>query len=327
MSQLPRGIRARGQSYLVDVTTADGRRTATCHSLEAAIEKQRELRGEAPVKPRAWSLQLAYETTFKVAWAGARGERTATVNAETALAHFGPDRALDTIDLPAIDGYIAALEGAGLSDGTINRKLAALSKMLSVAHARGGLLGKPHIPRRREGCGRIRYLLPKEEQALLHLLEQWGLADHRDAVIVLIDTGIRVGELFNLEARDADDRMLRIWQNKADLPRSVPCTKRAWAVVQERLRARPYGKLFPYDHNWIRRPWDRAKVTMGLGADDQFVPHALRHTCASRLIQKGVSLKVVQEWLGHKTITVTMRYAHLARANLLGALQALEEDL
>ncbi len=41
------------------------------------------------------------------------------------------------------------------------------------------------------------------------------------------------------------------------------------------------------------------------------------HTCASRLVQRGVPLKVVQEWMGHKAINMTMRYAHLAPANLL----------
>ena len=63
---------------------------------------------------------------------------------------------------------------------------------------------------------------------------------------------------------------------------------------------------------------------MGLAEDDGFVPHALRHTWASRLIQRGVSLRVVQEWLGHKTITVTMRYAHLSPKSLLAAVSVLE---
>jgi site-specific recombinase XerD len=65
---------------------------------------------------------------------------------------------------------------------------------------------------------------------------------------------------------------------------------------------------------------------MGLGEDNQFVPHALRHTCASRLVQRGVPLKVVQEWLGHKTILTTMRYAHLAQSNLMSAMQVLEDQ-
>ena len=43
-------------------------------------------------------------------------------------------------------------------------------------------------------------------------------------------------------------------------------------------------------------------------------------------VQRGVALKVVQEWMGHKAINVTMRYAHLARANLLAAVSVLESE-
>jgi site-specific recombinase XerD len=88
----------------------------------------------------------------------------------------------------------------------------------------------------------------------------------------------------------------------------------------------PTRDVFSVSPHSFRQTWDRAKVTLGLSDDAQLVPHALRHTTASRLVQRGVTLKVVQEWLGHKTITVTMRYAHLAPANLLAAVKVLEEE-
>lgn len=94
-------------------------------------------------------------------------------------------------------------------------------------------------------------------------------------------------------------------------------------VIADRMKQHR-GRVFPHDHNWLRATWDQARSAMGFAHDKGFVPHALRHTCASRLIQRGVPLKVVQEWLGHKTITVTMRYAHLAPANLMAAVEALE---
>ena len=53
--------------------------------------------------------------------------------------------------------------------------------------------------------------------------------------------------------------------------------------------------------------------------------HILRHTCASHLGQRGVNLYVVKEWLGHSSIKVTERYAHLSQGNLSGALAALEQ--
>ncbi|MGY9014550.1 MAG: tyrosine-type recombinase/integrase [Rhodospirillales bacterium] len=54
------------------------------------------------------------------------------------------------------------------------------------------------------------------------------------------------------------------------------------------------------------------------------VAKALRHTCASRIVQKGVNLKVVQSWMGHKSYRSTLRYAHLVPENLQQARLALE---
>jgi len=55
-----------------------------------------------------------------------------------------------------------------------------------------------------------------------------------------------------------------------------------------------------------------------------FGPHILRHTFASRLVMAGVDLRTVQELLGHKTITMTLRYAHLSPDHKRAALEALE---
>ena len=64
---------------------------------------------------------------------------------------------------------------------------------------------------------------------------------------------------------------------------------------------------------------------MGLLEDDQFVPHMLRHTCASRLVSKGIQLPQVMLWMGHRNIQTTMRYSHLAPKDLDGAAKALME--
>ena len=55
------------------------------------------------------------------------------------------------------------------------------------------------------------------------------------------------------------------------------------------------------------------------------MPHALRHTFASRLVRKGVPLHVVSKLLGHKRLQETDRYAHLCEENLSDAVQVLEE--
>ena len=100
-------------------------------------------------------------------------------------------------------------------------------------------------------------------------------------------------------------------------------TRRVERILRAQNGDRPFGEISYWG---FRHRWERVKTHMGQAADVQFVPHCLRHTCASRLVQRGVSIPVVQAWLGHKTIQMTMRYAHLAPKNLMDAASVLEED-
>jgi site-specific recombinase XerD len=79
------------------------------------------------------------------------------------------------------------------------------------------------------------------------------------------------------------------------------------------------------DNFWMNREWGRVRAKMQMNEDPQFIPYVRRHTCASRLVQRGASLQVVQEWMGHKSIKVTLRYAHLAPSNLFAAAGLLEK--
>ena len=62
---------------------------------------------------------------------------------------------------------------------------------------------------------------------------------------------------------------------------------------------------------------------LGVSGDAEFVPHTCRHTFGSRLAQRGVDLYQIQRLMGHKSITMTQRYAHLAPSNLSNAVAVL----
>jgi integrase len=337
MSALPKGIRTRGDSFVVDVSFQGQRKTGTAPTIEEAILLRRDLlaqiRGQpvvvlTPRQQKSWPLSKAIEVAEQVAWKEAWGKRAAH-NAHDLAKFVGKDRPLDTIDINTLELWTADLGARGKSDATINRYLAAVSKVFSVAKRRGGAATRPDIPRRKEGRGRTRFLTGEEEAAFLGLFVQWGKQDEADLFVVLVDTGMRVGEALRLEARDADFKggVLAAWKTKNGEPRSVPMTKRVREIMERRApKGGAVRDVFFVSPHSFRQTWDRAKVMLGLSDDAQLVPHALRHTTASRLVQRGVPLKVVQEWLGHKTISVTMRYAHLAPANLLAAVKVLEED-
>jgi hypothetical protein len=88
---------------------------------------------------------------------------------------------------------------------------------------------------------------------------------------------------------------------------------------------RPKGPFTKLSQAQYRAIWNEAKAEVGLGADEQVVPHILRHTCASRLVQGGIDIRRVQMWLGHQTLSMTMRYAHLATNDLDGCVVVLEK--
>ena len=72
----------------------------------------------------------------------------------------------------------------------------------------------------------------------------------RDTIIVLIDTGLRCGELWRLTGRDVDftHDMVSVWQTKADMPRSVPMTRRVRAIMLK-CGGLNDQRFFPHDNN------------------------------------------------------------------------------
>ena len=320
-------IQQRGQSYLVAVSRNGVRKRVTCHTMEEAqkVRATLELVQGTPASA-CWTLKHAADECAKAIWQGRANGAKALRNAESAVDFFGATTPLDSIDTQWADGYVARLKQCGNSNATINRKLAALSRIMSFARESSMMQKAPKLRRQREIGGRIRFLTQDEETRLLATLAGWEYDDHAEVVAVLADTGLRTGELWALEARDVnlDLGLITIWHNKAEKPKSVPMTTRVRRVITRRMELTTRGPLFPYSNSWMRTGWDRAKHSMGLSDDKQFVPHALRHTCASRLLQRGTQLAVVQEWLGHKTIEVTRRYGHLRPTDLMEAVKVLE---
>ena len=137
----------------------------------------------------------------------------------------------------------------------------------------------------------------------------------RAAVIILIDTGLRRGELLNLQPDNIDGDWLRLWKTKTGKPRSVPMTPRAKALINE---------FVPFDiEDWrLYYFWCRAKKDIGLENDEQFVLHMLRHSCATRLLRKTKNIAMVQKMLGHSKIQTTLRYAHIDDDDLYEAVNS-----
>ncbi len=236
--------------------------------------------------------------------------------------YFGRGTNINDIDMEWLDDWILALKAKGNANGTINRKLAALSKTMTYAYDSGKLMRKPKYNRQEEPVGRIRWLTDDEEKLVLLTANNWGLDDLSDAIPVLLDTGIRKSELLRMEKQHINDGLYNIWKTKNRKPRSVPLTKRVKAILGRRMATlKDTDKLFTISPDALAREWDRIRYHLEF---EDVTIHIFRHTTASRLVQRGVPLKTVRDWMGHKSIQTTLRYAHLSPKNLADALAVLE---
>ena len=165
-----------------------------------------------------------------------------------------------------------------------------------------------------EDEGRIRVLTFAAEKRMVELFVSHGRIDIAAFVIVAIDTGCRRGELVSAQPEQLQSDWLRLWGDKRRTgnSRSVPLTPRSQALLERYLPWRIEEHTLP----WF---WNRARKDMGLEKDKDFVLHACRHTCATRLVEKGVNLRVVQQYMGHRSIQTTLRSAHVSDTTLRDA--------
>jgi integrase len=333
---LPKGIRRRGTGYEFSLMHKGKRVSKICDTLEEAIigrkqAKQAIEQGKNLDGGKVWTLQEAYDRTA-IQWAGTKAEEATVYLANQIIPWFGKTTPVIEITNTVIMDYIGYCRNErGNSSATVNRKLSWLSKVLRTALNGDSLVTLPSMLRegkRKEYRGRDRFLSEQEEACLLATARKLGYSIVADVCIVLIDTGMRTGELWKLTRADFNPSLgkhgvISICETKGNVNRSVPLTERAASIVAKRCLTNP-DCLFPFNTDWLRPKWNRIKKVMNLEKDEQFVPHCLRHTCASRLVSRGVPINIVQQWLGHSSIQMTARYSHHAPSALYTAMEVLE---
>jgi len=149
--------------------------------------------------------------------------------------------------------------------------------------------------------------------------------DVADLVEVLLSTGMRLGELLALRYDDVnfETNLISIWFNKGDRPRSIPMTVTAKTILERRKKTSPI-KPFTFTSYQAENAWKWVRKQIGLEKDKEFVLHHLRHSFASRLAGKDISLYIIKELLGHSTIQVTEKNDHLSPGKLAEAVTVLD---
>ena len=180
-----------------------------------------------------------------------------------------------------------------------------------------GFIKDVSFPRRlKEKKQKVHYLTADMERELLSWLNcMQRNREAKDIIECLIDLGCRVNELLNLEKRfvDFDNNQINFNERKNDNAVAVPMTDRVKKIMKLYCyNKRDFDRVFSLNYSELNAIWQKARTDLGYADKKFYTLHLCRHTCASRLVQRGCQLLLVKDWLGHEDIKTTMIYAHLA---------------
>lgn len=207
----------------------------------------------------------------------------------------------------------------GLAPGTVNRYLSALSKAFSNAVKEWHWLQDnplSRVSKKPEPKGRVRYLSDEERKRLLDACRKSERKELYVIVLFALTTGMRRGELLGLRWQDVDlERRIAVLHNtKNGDRRGVPIVPEVADLLREHGKVRRLDSdlIFPGEGKgpvWFDSEWyaalEGAKIR-----DFRF--HDLRHTAASYLAMSGATVPELAAVLGHRTLAMVKRYAHLS---------------
>lgn len=206
------------------------------------------------------------------------------------------------------------------SAGTVNRELAQLKHVFSKAVEWKRLKENPAkgVKLFKGITNRLRYLLPWEVQTLIANSPDYL----KPIVTITVNTGMRRGEILGLtwDRVDVEAGRITLTDTKNSEGRTIFMNETVKTIFNE--VGRRGDIVFPVTVGMMKKDYDEAVKKAGI---EDFTFHDLRHTFASNLAMQGVELNDIRELLGHKSIAMTLRYAHLSPAHKSKALTILDK--
>ena len=335
----------------VDLELPDGKRkrvrkVSPVQTRRGALEYERELRqsilsGSHRQKEDKPLLFGEFAREFMKTHAAAHNKPSEQTAKESMLRlHLLPNyetTRLDKIDELSVAKFVSRQMETGLNPKTINNQLILLRSILGKAYEWKKLKSVPKIKKLPVPPPKTDFLDYQESTRLVEAAA--GDAEWQSAIIVALNTGLRLGELIGLKWEDCDLKARKltvrrtVWQGHVGTPKSgrnrtIPLNHRAIGALQGHRHLRgPWVWSFPdgapHNKDTFKLALAKARKFAGLR---HFEWHTLRHTFASHLAMKGAPLRVVQELLGHASIQMTMRYAHLSPEIGISAVDSLVDD-
>ena len=238
-------------------------------------------------------------------------------------------RSPDTLSEDEVQGYLLHLiEERKLAWSSVNVAVSALKFLFQVTLKRKSVefqIPRPHQPQR------LPEILSREE--VMRIIDAAANPRHRAVLLTIYAAGLRLSEACRLKVSDIDsERMtLRIEQAKGAKDRYALLSPKLLKELRVYWAAyRPQDWLFPSTrdrglplaHVTVQRIFyrarDRAGITKRCGI------HGLRHAFATHMLEGGVNVHTIQRLMGHRDLSTTTRYFHLARSHLADTPSPLE---
>ncbi|MCI0721077.1 MAG: tyrosine-type recombinase/integrase [Acidobacteria bacterium] len=240
---------------------------------------------------------------------------------------------LDQIDEPLVESFIQSRR-AQVSPASVNRELATLKKLLRWAYSQK-LIHRVPVIKLLPGEGHRDFILSDEaEPAYLTQCSQ----PLRDAAQILLDTGMRLGELRGLQWADvhlepasgAALGYIHVRDGKSKYAkRNLSLTRRVRQVLECRKKEARCSWVFSNEEgsgpvSLYTLDSQHARTRTALSMPSDFVLHSLRHTFGTRLGEAGADAFTIMKAMGHSSVVVSQKYVHPTPARLESAWRQLE---
>ena len=325
-------IRKRGNSYQIDYFDPYGKRVRKSFKKKKDAEAELGKRVSLIAENRYLDVKKDYKTTLKELLTKyeenykqqASFPKYKKFCLENFKSYFGEKTLLANIryvDLETYRNHLRQKLTKNITiraDASINREMACLHHIFTKAVEWEMIEQNPFDKGKSlllsENNQRVRYLTEEEIESLL---EECKPKKHLHYIVTCaINTGLRKGDILNLKWDQVRNGFIYPDKNTATKKRrEIPINDDLAQVFKEIRKEQGLTSqyIFTYCKRTISRI-DRAfKGALTRANIENFRFHDLRHTFASHLIMRGANLKDVQELLGHKTMTMTLRYSHLSQ--------------
>jgi len=210
---------------------------------------------------------------------------------------------------------------AGITQNNMNREQSYLRAVFNELSRLGLWKGENPLQNLRAFKIQERELSYLTKEQITELLSALRLSQNKHVTLtskVCLSTGARWGEAEGLRASQVRNGIIQFAQTKSGKTRAVPITPALEIELLQHYKDNGIGdRLFAAAHAAFREAVNRAKLTLPTGQ----LTHVLRHTFASHFMMNGGNILALQKVLGHQSLTMTLRYAHLSPEHLQEARQ------